>query len=163
MWTQDSRQVCGSRCPKSWNLKRPAIREKFSLGFPVVFPEFSLGTFEAIPETATAFWSCLRDVDFAAAHSAVKFGHISCPLPSFISCGNGSTASPDTPLSFLLLRSLHHSSLTNWKLTSRRLGYLGDIYHDADPVCVMMHCRQCALKLVSRCSSHLHHNAPSRK
>ena len=55
VWTQASRQVYLSRCPKSRNLQHFAIREKFSSNFPGTFPEFSSRTPEQTPETATAF------------------------------------------------------------------------------------------------------------
>ena len=56
---QGSRQVCLSRCPKSYNLRHFAIRENFSSNFPGIFPELSCRTPAKTPETATAFSSFL--------------------------------------------------------------------------------------------------------
>ena len=58
---EGSRQVYLSRCPKSQNLKHLAIREDVSSNFPAIFPEFSSGTPEPIPEIATAFSSFLKN------------------------------------------------------------------------------------------------------
>ena len=71
---QGSRRVCPSRCPRSWNLEHFAICGKISSIFPGIFPCFSSGSAEVIPEPATAFWSFLK-VAIHADSSPIIIAH----------------------------------------------------------------------------------------
>ena len=76
---QGSRQVCLSWCPKSKNLNISGSSGKCSSRFPAIFPEFSSGTPDPIPETATAFSSflsyspseCTKIARFSAVAAAI--------------------------------------------------------------------------------------------